>query len=373
VSTATSGLDLEALLTPLPGDNPAGENQQYAGLHDEIREARRSEDDLAQGDWKRDLKAADWEQVERLATEALASKTKDLQVAAWLAEALVNLYGFVGLRDGLKLMCGMHERLWDHVYPEMDEGDLEARANSLAWMDRQLASALKLVEITKGSGPNYSFLKYEESKKFDIPENLESLDSDQVKKLAALKEQAVQEGRVTGEDWRKAKNASRRAFYEEIFIQLNECWDQFQALDRVMDEKFGRQTPGLGELKKTLDDVRTLVEKLVKEKRVLEPDPVAEDAANSGATGEAQSGGAQAGGRAGPIRTRQDAIRRLSEVADFFRATEPHSPVSYLVQRAIHWGQMPLEQWLKDVIKDGGVLENLRETLGIKADSEGSG
>jgi type VI secretion system protein ImpA len=368
VSTATSGLALETLLAPIPGDNPAGENLQYAGLHDEIREARRSEDDLAQGDWKRDLKAADWEEVERLAAEALTSKTKDLQVAAWLAEALVNLHGFGGLRDGLKLMCGMHDRLWDHVYPEIDEGDLEARANSLAWMDRQLASALKLVEITKGPGPNYSFLKYEESKKFDIPENQENLDSDQLKKLSALKEQAIQEGRVTGEDWRKAKNASRRAFYEEVFAQLNECWDQFQALDRAMDEKFGRQTPGLGELKKTLDDVRTLVEKLLKEKRVLEPDPVAEDPAASGAAGEAQGTGVPAGGRTGPIRTRQDAIRRLSEVADFFRATEPHSPVSYLVQRAIHWGQMPLEQWLKDVIKDGGVLENLRETLGIKAD-----
>jgi type VI secretion system protein ImpA len=373
VSSATSAFDLEVLLRPIPGDNPAGENLQYAGLHDEIREARRSEDDLAQGDWKRDLKAADWNEVERLATEALTSRTKDLQVAAWLAEALVHLYGFVGLRDGLNLVCGLHERFWEHVYPEIDEGDIEARANSLAWMDRQLASSLKLVEITKGSGQNYSFLKYEESKNFDIPENLESLDSDQVKKLSALKEQAVQEGRVTGEEWRKAKNSSRRAFYEEIVTRLNECWDRFQALDRAMDEKFGRQTPGLGELKKTLDDVRTLAEKLVKEKRVLEPDPVAEDAAAALVAGEAQGTAVQAGSRAGPIRTRQDAIRRLSEVAEFFRATEPHSPVSYLVQRAIHWGQMPLEQWLQEVIKDGGVLETLRETLGIKAESEGSG
>jgi len=199
------------------------------------------------------------------------------------------------------------------------------------------------------------------------------VDSDQAKKFAALKEQAVQEGRVTGEDWRKAKNTSKRAFYEEIFVELNECWEQFQALDHAMDERFGRQTPGLGELKKTLDDVRTLVEKLVKEKRVLEPDAVAEDAADSGASGEAQGAVVQTGGRSGPIRTRQDAIKRLSEVADFFRSTEPHSPVSYLVQRAITWGQMPLEQWLQDVIKDGGVLDNLRETLGIKANSEGSG
>ena len=41
-------------------------------------------------------------------------------------------------------------------------------------------------------------------------------------------------------------------------------------------------------------------------------------------------------------------------------------PVSYLVQRAVSWGHMPLDTWLAEVIKDGGVLDNLRETLGIK-------
>ena len=51
---------------------------------------------------------------------------------------------------------------------------------------------------------------------------------------------------------------------------------------------------------------------------------------------------------------------------EFFRRTEPHSPVSYLVQRAVQWGHMPLENWLRDVIKDEAVLANLRDTLGLK-------
>ena len=68
---------------------------------------------------------------------------------------------------------------------------------------------------------------------------------------------------------------------------------------------------------------------------------------------------------AGPIHTRQEALIRLAEVAGFFRRTEPHSPVAYLVQRAIKWGQMPLEVWLQEVIKNDGVLDQLRETLGL--------
>jgi type VI secretion system protein ImpA len=60
------------------------------------------------------------------------------------------------------------------------------------------------------------------------------------------------------------------------------------------------------------------------------------------------------------------AQRQLAEVAAFFRRTEPHSPVSYLVQRAVQWGHMPLESWLRDVIKDETVLAQLRDTLGLK-------
>ena len=60
-------------------------------------------------------------------------------------------------------------------------------------------------------------------------------------------------------------------------------------------------------------------------------------------------------------------------MADYFRRTEPHSPVSYLVQRAITWGQMPLDAWLHDVIKDVNTLASLRETLGLKGDAGTSG
>jgi type VI secretion system protein ImpA len=86
------------------------------------------------------------------------------------------------------------------------------------------------------------------------------------------------------------------------------------------------------------------------------------------AAGDNESNASDAGvGSVTAIKARQDAFRRLGEVADYFRRNEPHSPVSYLVQRAIKWGQMPLEMWLEDVIKDGLVLGSLRETLGLQS------
>src|SRR5678815_5966085 len=89
-----------------------------------------------------DTKSANWNQVVKLTTAAISTSTKDLQAGAWLTEALVKLHGFNGLRTGLKLMRGLHERFWDHVYPEADEDGFEGRANSLAWLSTQIARSV---------------------------------------------------------------------------------------------------------------------------------------------------------------------------------------------------------------------------------------
>ena len=133
-------VDVEALLAPIPGDNPAGESLAYSGLYDEIREARRADDTLEQGEWVRDTKSADWVRAATLATDALKSQTKDLQICAWMAEALTKLYGFAGLRDALR-SPRLHVGFWDTLYPEEDDGDLEGRANAISWMEREAAVA----------------------------------------------------------------------------------------------------------------------------------------------------------------------------------------------------------------------------------------
>jgi type VI secretion system protein ImpA len=83
--------------------------------------------------------------------------------------------------------------------------------------------------------------------------------------------------------------------------------------------------------------------------------------------GSSAGGGSQQGGgnMSGEPQNRAEALQRLAYIAAFFQKTEPHSPVSYLVQRAVRWGEMPLENWLDEVITDPMVLNALRETLGL--------
>lgn len=366
-------LDLDRLLAPISSDRPSGESLQYSGLFDEIREARRADDVLEQGDWKRELKVADWDETVALATDALLAKTKDLQVAAWLGEGLTMLHAFAGCRDGLRVMKGFHADFWDTCYPEIDEGDMEGRANVLAFFDRQVALALRRAPLTRAPGMNFSWLEWSESRPFDIPETAGgTLEPDAQARLTELKRQAAEENKTSGEDFRKAKAGTPKVFYEDASKALAQCWDEYQGLDRVMDEKFGRQTPGLAELKQSIEEVRRLIDGILKEKKALEPDALT--ASGAGVDAEGGEGGAgvvyRVAGASGPIRGRGEALARLGEVAEFFRQTEPHSPVSYLVQRAITWGQMPLESWLRDVIKDTNVLDQIKEVLGIRPESE---
>lgn len=371
--SAVEIINFDRLLSPIGGDNPAGENLQYSGVYDEIREARRADEVLTTGESQANLKIADWRQTVALSIDALTTRSKDLQICVWLVEALVKLQGFPGLNNGLKLTRELMTDYWQHLYPEIEDDDLEGRANTLAWLDRQLAIAVKQIPVTAiAGGVAYSYLQWEESKQFEIPEDLTGMDSDDLKPINELRERAAAEGKITSEQWRSILRATNKEYFETLALLLNDCWNEFNELDRVMDEKFAAQTPGMGALKKSLDDVRTLVDRLLKEKRQLEPQSVGEILATNTATETATSGPSTNINLSvsGAIKSRDEALKRLAEIAQFFHQTEPHSPVSYLVERAVKWGRMPLDKWLEDVIKNSDVIGQVRETLGISLPPE---
>ena len=92
------------LLAPIAGPNPSGKNLKYDRVFDEIKESRREDVDVNQGEWKTALKTADWGKVVKAAGEALAKRSKDLQLAAWLIDALVRREGFAVLAPSFVLL-----------------------------------------------------------------------------------------------------------------------------------------------------------------------------------------------------------------------------------------------------------------------------
>lgn len=99
----------------------------------------------------------------------------------------------------------------------------------------------------------------------------------------------------------------------------------------------------------------------------------ADTAAGGGEVAGTQTTTTQAAaGPAGPITNRKVAFERLREVAEFLKRTEPHSPVAYLVNRAIKWGDMSLEAVIAELVKNNDVRKQVYETLGLKQEPDNS-
>ena len=142
---------LEPLLAPVPGGDPAGETLRYDGTYDAVRAARRADDPgLPQGVWAYDLKRADWRRAAALCREALETRSKDLQLAAWLAEAWTGEHGFAGAAAGTSVLLELCERYWDGVWPRGDTPDdtVEARARVFEWLDGRLAELLAQTPVS---------------------------------------------------------------------------------------------------------------------------------------------------------------------------------------------------------------------------------
>lgn len=367
-------IDLEALLVPIAGENPSGTSLRYEGTHDAIKELRR-EDTLPTGDiWTTsDTKTANWNGVIDAATAALTQKSKDLQIASWLVEALAKQHGFAGLRDGFQLLRQLQERFWHTLYPELEDGDAEFRASPLAGLNATLPLTIKRIALARSSeGDPYTLLQWEDASRLDNLARQNQQD---------LLQAEIDDGKATTEQLNKIVNIIPRSFYETLFEDIQQCREQYEQLALVTDTNFGRTAPSLLNIKKAVDDCYDVVRPIRKSKREREglkdeTDPpkaaaatVRPRSASSPVTVVSPSPAQQtlSGGLPLEPQSREDALLRLQAVASYFRRTEPHSPISYLVQRAARWGAMPLEQWLQEVVKDQGVLGSIWETLGIDA------
>lgn len=349
-------LSLDLLAAPIDGG--AGEDLSFSELFDQIKEARRADPQyLSQGDWQTDLKQADWEQVIELAGDGIARRSKDLMLVAWLAEGLARRHGFAGMQHGLALAMRLLEEYWDNLFPELEEG-IEQRAMRLGWLDSTLAEVASQLPLTQGQ--EYSLLSYEESRQV---ENLARQNADAASA-------ALDDGKINAEIFQRSVVLTDTTHLQAQHAQVSACLVALQGLGARADSLFGREAPSFRNLDDVLHRCQQLLQRLLKERNVdisANSAPQAEpEAAPANRPAPAEAPASTAPAINGMPRSREEALALLGNVAQYFRQHEPHSPIPYLVERAIKWGGMPLDAWLRDVIKDGGVIDSIRDTLGTQ-------
>jgi type VI secretion system protein ImpA len=349
--------ELTALLQPLP-DTPTGADLSFSPEFDAIAEMRRADDpSLSQGEWVTDLKTADWPGVVQACEALLSQRSKDLRVASWLTEAWAQVQGYAGLADGIALSDGLCQRFWADLHPLPDGTDFDLRSGALSHLLGHVVQLAKALPVLQRGTLAYA---------------LRDMDVARALGAALAKARDPSEvptaGKPTPEDIARAQRETPPSLIADRLLHARRARQALLTLQATVDSHLGDDGPGFSAAKSALDDAVHALERLAREAGV---------AGGSAATGVAPTQaetsvptGGQVltpdGGFGGAPATRAQALTQLRLVADYFRTHEPHSPVAYLAERAAHWGELPLHEWLRLVMKDGSTLAQLEELLGVE-------
>ncbi len=354
-------LDINHLLQPIAGASPAGPNLRLIASDTTFRdidELRREEDpSLTFGG---EAKRADWNGVLRACSAALAEKSKDLELAGWLLQALAHREGWAGLQSGLGLLQRLLVDYWDGLHPGEDAGEiiLPVRARPLSWVgtSHEFLSAVRGIPLTAALGDRpRSWRDYEDSQRVEGASR--SADTSKFNEL-------MEAGLTTPEQWQAAFAGTDPAQLAAVGEAIAGCQAELRALDTLCAERFGDSAPYFTDLSNLLVEIAEHLQRFA----AGGPAPAggADYASELPGAPAARAASAAAGG----LGSRDQAYRQLKEAADYLRRTEPHSPVPALVDRAIRWGEMPFNQLFKDVIRDDNARRQIIELLGLPYEND---
>jgi len=325
------------LLQPIAGGNPSGVSLREQPVYEEIKDARFESDSGKRRPEDPPARKADWPKVLKLTTDSLATRSKDLEIAGWMVEALIRRDGIAGLRDGLQLVKGMIDGFWDTLYPPIVVEDDEPFANRVArlsWMGHWLVPALQSAPLNK---KGHGLLKFKESR--DVRREAE-LAGDE-KKLEE-RNAKIKDGKLSPEEFDRAVDETPTAWYVQLVADTQASLTLLSTLNarcaELMPGLLPDATPDFGPLRSELEAFDRVARELLARK----PDapalpPVRERSDNENGTGEAQPNDGRL-----PVEPRSldDVTERLIAVARYLRQQSPGDPGPYLMLRGLRWGEL---------------------------------
>lgn len=331
------------LLTPISESNPCGEDLRYDALYDKIKEARREEeDDAPRGEWERALKKADFPLVIKLAGEALAKKSKDLQLVAWLGEAMLRRESWAALPACIALFQQIQEQFWDGCYPPLEDNNPDLRCASQEWFVARCDHILRRLPLT-ANGLNR--IQYQEARAVPSEERAKQSEN-----LAQAREEAIREGKITPEKWEEGFKSTPQSFYQELVSTLNASLDAVASLDTFCDGKYGVDGPNFGKLRGVLEEIKLAASTLLTEKVGPDSEQVRPESLENYALQSETSAASPAAATSAPARTASRswaepenadaAISLVSCAAEYLRKQDASLVSPYLILRSLRWGEL---------------------------------
>jgi type VI secretion system protein ImpA len=321
-------------------------------------EERATDDDPAAGN----AVSAHWGIVQALAIEALQSRSKDVEIAAWLAESLTRHEGLAGLAEGAEIISGLIDRFWNNgLFPAQDPDDPERRLTAITGLSGQdrdgsmLQPLRKTILFELDDGTPITFWEYERAR--DVAALAASGKTAQrtapeAPSFAVLETVAQRNGR-----------ASLTALGRDATMALA-AWRTIEdVVSRVAESETapstGRVTALLETLQKTAARYVPITE--------IAPAGSVETTADKAATDTERPASPHA---ASDTASREAMLEQILRIAAAFRRTEPSSPFSYTLEEAVRRARLSWPDLLRELIPELPPRSNVLVGLGMRPPSE---
>jgi type VI secretion system protein ImpA len=322
-------IEAEQFLRPVSDESPAGDDLEYDPAYGELERAARGKEERESAGKKIEAEPPRWREVAESATELL-TRTRDLRIAVLLTHAALNVEGIVAFSAGLGLIKGLLEQFWDTVHPQLDKDDNDdptLRINSLAPLDSRAAVLQSLARaplVESKTAGRFSLRDLRLATGEAKPADAEKVPE------PALIEAAFMDCPIEG--------------LTATANDVNECVAAVEAILALLVDRVGvERAPTFENLSGELRAMQT----------ALAPRLERRGAATAGAASAGSAAAAAAVAVVGEIRSRDDAVRLLENLVDYFRRNEPSSPVPLLLQRAKRLVAKDFMEILRDLTPDG--------------------
>jgi type VI secretion system protein ImpA len=338
-----SVIDIDKLLGEVSEEAPCGENLEYDPAFQAMELAGQGKPEQQMGDSVVPAEDPNWNVLRDKAVEVL-ERSRDLRAIVQLSRALLHIEGMTGLSDCLALTKGLLEQRWDSVHPQLDpedDNDPTMRLNALATFGNQeimvrVAREAPLVS-SRGLG-RYGLRdvlvasgKMDAPPGGDEPANLATID-------AAFMDCDLDELQATTDAVSRAQETLR-------------------SIEGLLAEKVGSgNVPELAPLLEVLQQAGQILADRLSRRGVV----TTEGGGEAGATATAPAAAAAAG----EINSREDAMRMLDKISDYYSRTEPSSPVPLILQRAKRLMSKNFMEIMRDLAPDG--LDQAKNITGLE-------
>lgn len=325
----------EALLKPVSEAQPCGADLYYDPAFQELEPMLRGKPETQFSP----AEEPDWKQLINHCLELFA-RSKDLRVATTLCVAGMSVGGLPALRDALAVLSGTVETFWEHLYPQLDPED-----NHDPLQRCNILGGLATTQGTQG----------DPMKTLQRLRAVPLTNSVQMGRFGLHDITMSQPGMVVSVGVTPPSAAQIEAAFRDTSPEhlaatsaaIAECMGSVKRMEEFLTQTVGAaQAPNLAPLLAQFKEMqKCLAAYLPQGEGSTEPETLSSDA-----TGQSSSAAKATRFFApGEIVSREDVIKTLDRICEYYARHERSSPVPHVLQRAKRLAQMDFMQIAQDL------------------------